>query len=66
MTFIITTFLFVLALILAELEVQIEGPAGWAEKLPTWRAKEGKWYSKGFQKMLSNKPMTGYHLAMFG
>ena len=30
-------FVFVAALIFAKLEIEIEGPHGWAEKLPTWR-----------------------------
>jgi len=33
-------YLFVVALVLAFLEVQIEGKHGWASKLPTWKPGE--------------------------
>lgn len=59
-------YLFILALVLALLEIQIEGPNGWARNLPTWRPASHKWYSKLYEKIMSGKELTGYHLAMFG
>ena len=46
----LTSFLF------AQLEIQIEGPYGWAARLPTWRI-ENRWTRLFF----SAKPLTGYH-----
>ena len=45
-------YLFTIAIVLALLEIQIEGQYPWAEKLPTWRKK-----IKGI-----NKDITGYHI----
>jgi len=58
-------YIFLLALVLACLEVQIEGGDGWAANLPTWRPCGESWYVKIYQKVFSGKEMTGYHLAMF-
>jgi len=58
-------YIFLLALILAILEVQIEGAHGWAKNLPTWRANPQKWYAKIYTKIMGGKEMTGYHLALF-
>ena len=54
-------FVFVTASLFALLEIQIEGPHGWAEKLPTWRIKPK---SKGFLRLFAapEKPITGYHI----
>ena len=41
----------------ALLEIQIEGPDGWAAKLPTWRI-EKRWA----KLILGGRPLTGYHL----
>lgn len=41
----------------ALLEIQIEGPDGWAAGLPTWRV-ENRWTRWFF----SSRPLTGYHL----
>ena len=54
--------LFILALgitavLFALLEIQIEGPNGWASSLPTWRV-ENRWT----RLFYSSKPLTGYHL----
>ncbi|MFH1668192.1 MAG: hypothetical protein ABH884_04200 [Candidatus Komeilibacteria bacterium] len=65
MTLLATIFLFVLALVLAELEVQIEGKHGWAEKLPTWRPKPNSKLSRIYAKVMSKRELTGYHIAMF-
>ena len=45
-----------LALLLANVEVQIEGSAGWAANLPTWRIEDG-WLLDLFW---GGRPMTGY------
>lgn len=55
----IPAYLFFIALALAYLEVQIEGPNGWAAKLPTWRSTK-PW----LLRLNSGKPVTGYHLAL--
>lgn len=57
-------YLFVLAVVLAILEIQIEGAHGWAQNLPTWRPTNIK-FRKIYQKIMSGKEPTGYHLIMF-
>ncbi len=47
----------VTAVLLAKVEIHIEGSAGWAEKLPTWRLKN-RWT----RLLLGNRPLTGFHL----
>ena len=57
-------FLFGYALLFALAEIEIEGPHGWAERLPTWfRVTTPGARLFGF--ILSGKPLTGYHLVMF-
>lgn len=51
----------VLALLLANEEIQIEGSAGWAASLPTWRI-DGSWLLDVFW---SGRTMTGYHVYIF-
>lgn len=58
-------FIFVLAIVLAILEIQIEGAHGWAKNLPTWRPPSHKWYVKLYSKIMSGKELTGYHLTIF-
>jgi hypothetical protein len=58
MTLAIGAYFFCIAFILAQLEIQIEGPHGWAEKLPTWR-----WDSPRIRRWFG-KPVTGYHLCL--
>ena len=58
MTLAIGAYFFCIAFILAHLEIQIEGPHGWAEKLPTWR-----WDSPRVRRWFG-KPVTGYHLCL--
>jgi hypothetical protein len=48
------------AFVVAKLEINIEGPDGWAKNLPTWRIKNK--YTKPF---LGEVPLTGYHLWLF-
>ncbi len=54
--------LFALGLVLAAgcfavLEIQIEGDAGWAARLPTWRLRSRFW-----NWLFPGRPLTGYHL----
>ena len=49
-------YFFAIAFVLAHLEIQIEGPHGWAARLPTWR-----WDSPGVRRW-AGKPITGYHV----
>jgi len=56
MTSAIGLYFFVIAFVLAQLEIQIEGAHGWAEKLPTWR-----WQSPAVLRW-AGKPITGYHV----
>jgi hypothetical protein len=58
MTVTLGAYFFLIALILAHLEIQIEGAHGWAEKLPTWR-----WDSSTVRRVFG-KPVTGYHVCL--
>ncbi|OGW33000.1 MAG: hypothetical protein A2X58_12475 [Nitrospirae bacterium GWC2_56_14] len=49
------------AFFFANVEIQIEGPAGWASSLPTWRV-EKHWLLDLFW---GGRPMTGYHAWVF-
>lgn len=49
------------AVILAALEIEIEGKYGWAERLPTWYRTTGA-PARIFGLLSSGKPLTGYHL----
>ena len=44
------------AFLLAKLEIQIEGPHGWAANLPTWRLE-----NRVSRLVMGGKPLTGYH-----
>jgi hypothetical protein len=55
--------LFAYALLFALVEIEIEGADGWAEKLPTWYRVTPR-YARLFARVLSGKPLTGYHLMM--
>jgi len=46
-----------LAALFALVEIQTEGPHGWAAHLPTWRID-----NRFTRLVLSGKPLTGYHL----
>lgn len=54
-----------MAVVLAILEIQIEGAHGWAKNLPTWRPHPKNPISRIWTKIMSGKEATGYHLAMF-
>ena len=54
-------WLLLLAAVMALLEVQIEGAAGWASNLPTWRIRE----KPAFQWLLGGREITGYHTLLF-
>lgn len=56
MTAAMGAYFFAIAFVLAQLEIQIEGPHGWAERLPTWR-----WQSPAVLRW-AGKPITGYHV----
>lgn len=50
-------YLFAACWALAQVEIQIEGSQGWAERLPTWRLA-----SPWVLKIMNGKHITGYHL----
>jgi len=54
-------FVSLVAFLFARAEVHIEGPHGWAGKLPTWRVEDHQLLNIFF----GGKPLTGYHLWMF-
>ena len=50
-----------LAFLFAKLEIQIEGPHGWAAGLPTWRLpKTSPW-----RRLFGGREVTGYHVYAF-
>jgi hypothetical protein len=57
-------FLFGYALLFAAVEIEIEGPHGWAERLPTW-FRVTPLYARVYGFAMRSKPLTGYHLVMF-
>jgi len=60
-----TIYLFAVALVLAVLEIQIEGRYGWASRLPTWRPPANSLVTRIFARLMGGKQATGYHLVMF-
>ncbi len=50
-------FLVVASTLFALLEIEIEGPTGWAHNLPTWRI-ENRWT----RLLFGARPITGYHV----
>ncbi len=54
-------YFFFMALVLAVLEIQIEGPSGWAKNLPTWRPNPDKWFVRVFRWLSQDREFTGYH-----
>lgn len=51
----------VLAFFFSHVEIQIEGAAGWAANLPTWRIPPNWW----LDVFWGGRPMTGYHAWTF-
>lgn len=58
-------YIFIMATVLAILEIQIEGAGGWAKNLPTWRPRPDHPLAKIYSKIMSGKELTGYHTAMW-
>lgn len=59
----VALFLFALAVLFGIFEIEAEGKFGWGEKFPTWyrvNSRVAKIYG-----MFTNKPLTGYHAALF-
>jgi hypothetical protein len=57
-------FLFGYALLFALVEIEIEGPHGWAERLPTWFRVTTP-VARFYGLFMRGKPLTGYHAVMF-
>jgi len=55
--FVLAAYLLLAAFTFARVEIEIEGPHGWAANLPTWRI-SNQW-TKIFY---GSRPLTGYHL----
>ena len=51
------SYLLIAAFVFARLEIEIEGPDGWAANLPTWRI-----CNKWTNLLYGSRPLTGYHL----
>lgn len=63
----IVAYLYVFCVLLALLEIQIEGPDGWASGNPNvWMPGEGWWTPLWHMGMGDRKELTGYHLFMNG
>lgn len=60
-TLVYLSWVILMATFFAEVEIQIEGPAGWAAQLPTWRI-EQHWLLDIFW---GGRPLTGYHAWVF-
>lgn len=60
-TWLLVAYILLLAIFFAEVEIQIEGAAGWAANLPTWRIQK-HWLLNIFW---GGRPMTGYHAWVF-
>lgn len=54
-------WLLLLAVVFAQVEIQIEGPHGWAAGLPTWRVESHIL----LDIFWGGRPFTGYHLWVF-
>ena len=62
--FFTSLFWFLVAVIFAAIEIEIEGKHGWAEKTSTWFRTKG-FAAKLYGFFMGGKPLTGYHLFMF-
>jgi len=54
-------FWFAIALLLALVEIEVEGRFGWAEKTSTWYRTKG-FLVKVWHILAGRKPLTGYHM----
>ncbi len=52
-------FILIASFFFAKVEITIEGSAGWAENLPTWKVSKEHWISRLF---FGRRPATGYHV----
>lgn len=58
---ILITWVLLLAFFFANVEIQIEGPNGWASDLPTWKMQN----NRIAELLWADKPITGYHVWVF-
>lgn len=56
--------IFIFCVILAFLEIQIEGKEGWAARLPAWKPSHHVWYARFYRSVMSGKDLDGYHIAV--
>jgi hypothetical protein len=59
-----TIVLWLWALGLAGIEIEIEGGYGWAERLPTWYLRRGSLW-RLYAVAMGHRPLTGYHVFAF-
>jgi hypothetical protein len=59
-----TLLLWLWALGLGGIEIEIEGGYGWAERMPTWYRKRA-WPYRVFGVFMGGRPLTGYHVFVF-
>lgn len=59
-------YLYVVIMVLALFEIQIEGKYGWAEKLPCWRPRSDSFLDRIYRRLMNDKILTGYHLSLNG
>ncbi|RJR31686.1 hypothetical protein C4569_01895 [Candidatus Parcubacteria bacterium] len=64
-TFFQNLYIYLMIIVLAAIEIQIEGPHGWAANLPVWKPEKTTWYGSFYSKIRSGKELTGYHLFLF-
>ncbi len=56
-------FVGLLSVLFAQVEIQVEGPAGWAANLPTWKVTPREWPI--LEVVWAGRPLTGYHFYVF-
>lgn len=60
-------FLLIVSLVVALIEIAIEGEHSGAEKNPIWKPDPDSWLAKLYSKaVMSGKSLTGYHIIVFG
>lgn len=57
-------YIYVIGLVLAVVEIQIEGRDGWAANLPAWKPTPGS-RTHTIVHTLTKKDLTGYHISLF-